>query len=571
MNRRPASDIRIAFHLAWLVLAASMLLWSGRLHSSDGFAMYAVNDSLVRYGRYDIEQLHWMDIQQGTYGRDGLLYSRKGIGTSMAGFPLTVLGFMLPGLGPVQTTLLLSPLLTALGACLLYLAARRAFPHMPRTAAWLATVAWALGSVAWPYTKTFFSEPLVALATIGAFERLLALRSTPHSRRAAFGIGAWVGVGIVARSAHAIVAPFFAIAALLITWPRDIHEAWLANLGFEPYALPTFFQMRYAQIPNMVQLGLHAPLDVAWMPTTQVHLPTLLAALVVAGLAFTTAAATLGRPWRHVAGMGVLVILATWGLLWQAHVAQSPTYAAIADIIEQMPASRLRIWQDGPPGTELFLNHYRGRAPILGTNVASQELPALEATRVFEQADEPRALWIVSDGPSRLANALDQVASTRKAFVDEVVFDDLRATFYFDSATWQTTPLDTPLALDGSPLLHLQTVAVTPAPDMGFVGVRLTWRVIAPPGEPVQTFVHLFNEQGEKVAQHDGAAQNGWRSGETWQPGEILTDTHAVRVESLPPGTYTVVVGFYRLRDIAPLTTPDGAGSLTAGTITITP
>ncbi|GAP63167.1 hypothetical protein ARMA_1590 [Ardenticatena maritima] len=222
MKNRATTDGRIALHLAFLVLAATMFLWSGRLHSSDGFAMYAVNDSLVRYGRYDIEQLHWMDIQQGTYGRGGWLYSRKGLGTSMAGFPLTVLGFVLPGLGPVQTSLLLAPLLTALSAALLYLAARRAFPHTPRAAAWLATVAWALGSVAWPYTKTFFSEPLVALATIGAFERLLALRDHPQSRRAAFGIGAWVGLGIVTRSAHAIVAPFFALTALFITWPRDL-------------------------------------------------------------------------------------------------------------------------------------------------------------------------------------------------------------------------------------------------------------------------------------------------------------------------------------------------------------
>ncbi len=742
MNRQPTTEIRLALHLAWLVLAASMLLWSGRLHSSDGFAMYAVDDSLVRYGRYDIEQLHWMDIQQGTYGRDGLLYSRKGIGTSVAGLPLTVLGFVLPGLGPVQTTLLLSPLLTALGALLLYLTARRAFHHMPRRAAWLVTVAWALGSVAWPYTKTFFSEPLVALATIGAFERLLALRTTPHSRRAAFGIGAWVGLGIVARSAHAIVAPFFAIAALLITWPReisprealqrwralpwgvwlsamwpllvslvvvlgynwarfghpfesgyldfetfsanwlvgisgqlispgrgllwyvpwlvllplgiraawrrapygtfvalgtfltyvllygkwymwsggsawgprflvptvpllawlatpiaarrprlfglflvlgigvntvgmlwdfDIHEAWLADLGFEPYALPTFFQVRYAQIPNMVRLGLHAPLDVAWMPTTQVHFPTLLAALTVAGLAFATAVATLTRPWRSIAGGGMLVILATWGLLWQAHVAQSPTYAAVANTIEQMPASRLRIWQDGPPGTERFLNHYRGRAPILGTNVASGELPTLEATRVFDQVEDSRALWIVSDGPSRLANALDQVASTRKAFVDEIVFDDVRATFYFDSTTWQAAQADIPLALDGVPILHLRSIAFTPTPDLGIAGVRLTWQVLHAPGEPVQTFVHIFDAQGEKVAQRDSAAQNGWRSAETWQVGEVITDTLAMRVDSLPPGTYSLVVGFYRLRDISPLTTPDGAGSLTVGTLTITP
>jgi hypothetical protein len=36
--------------------------------------MFATAESLVRRGALDIEQLRWMDLQQGTFGLDGLLY-----------------------------------------------------------------------------------------------------------------------------------------------------------------------------------------------------------------------------------------------------------------------------------------------------------------------------------------------------------------------------------------------------------------------------------------------------------------------------------------------------------------
>jgi len=201
-----------------------MLVWNATFHSSDGLSAYLVTDSLVRYGRFDTEQIRWMSIQQGMFGPDDLLYSNKGIALSILMLPLTWAGLILPGLGPVHTSLLLMPLVTAITGALLYLTSRRAFPNLPRMAAILTTLAWGLGSLAWHYGTTLFSEPLAALTVIGALERLLAFGDAGAGSRqeltGAMGLGFWLGLGILARLPHTIVLPAFGLAFMVLIWRR---------------------------------------------------------------------------------------------------------------------------------------------------------------------------------------------------------------------------------------------------------------------------------------------------------------------------------------------------------------
>jgi hypothetical protein len=222
-NSRP-SDRQIAWGIALALFGLIMLWWNGTFHSSDGLSMYAVADSLARYGRLDTEQIRWLGLQHGILAPDGLLYSNKSLGTSILALPLTWAGLILPGLGPVHTSLVLMPLVTAASGALLYLASRRAFPTLPRVTAVLAALAWGLASPAWPYSKTFFSEPLVALAAIGAMERLLAFRDAEARGRrelvAALGLGFWLGLGVFARLPHIIVLPVFGLAFLVVIWRR---------------------------------------------------------------------------------------------------------------------------------------------------------------------------------------------------------------------------------------------------------------------------------------------------------------------------------------------------------------
>ena len=134
MGTKKRSDRSTAWGVALALFGLTMLFWNGTFHSSDGLSTYAVSDSLARYGRWDTEQVRWLAFQQGVYGPDGILYSKKSLGTSLMALPLTVAGMFLPGLGPVHTSLLLMPLLTAATGALVYLVGRRAFPSLPRRA-----------------------------------------------------------------------------------------------------------------------------------------------------------------------------------------------------------------------------------------------------------------------------------------------------------------------------------------------------------------------------------------------------------------------------------------------------
>ncbi|WP_295317684.1 hypothetical protein, partial [Roseobacter sp.] len=104
----------IALFLFLFLFSVYLLTYTPRINSSDGLAMFATAESLVRRAALDIEQIRWMDLQQGTYGLDGLLYSRKGIGVPIGLLPLTLLGLVIPWFGPVSTSLLFNAIVTAL-------------------------------------------------------------------------------------------------------------------------------------------------------------------------------------------------------------------------------------------------------------------------------------------------------------------------------------------------------------------------------------------------------------------------------------------------------------------------
>ncbi len=81
-------DGPLALCLFAFLLGIYLLTFSGIYHSSDEMAMLTATDSLARRGAWDIDLLRWMGEQQGSFGPDGHLYSRKGLGTTLAALPL---------------------------------------------------------------------------------------------------------------------------------------------------------------------------------------------------------------------------------------------------------------------------------------------------------------------------------------------------------------------------------------------------------------------------------------------------------------------------------------------------
>jgi hypothetical protein len=203
--------------------------------------MFSTAESLARRGEFDIEQIRWMDLQQGTYGLDGLLYSRKGIGLPIALLPLTWLGLIAPWFGPVSVSLLFNPIITALTAVLLLGYLTRLGYN--RRVGLIAALTFGLATLAWPYAKSLFSDPFSGLLLLAAAYALLRFKQTfsQHLNSGSFFFSLcypllaslWLGWNVATRYAEVIFLPIFGFLLLYYLGAAEksrITRAWLFSL-----------------------------------------------------------------------------------------------------------------------------------------------------------------------------------------------------------------------------------------------------------------------------------------------------------------------------------------------------
>ncbi len=203
--------------IAWVVfgflLACYLLTYTGIIQSSDGLAMFATTESIARRGEADMNQLLWMGAQQGNIGPDGNLYGRKGLGMTVLALPLVWGALLWNRLGLVHTALLLNPILTALTGALIYRAGIRL--GWRRATATAAAIGFGLATMAWPYTQTFFSDPVSAFGLFGAFYGLLAFSQTGRKHYLVGGATAW-GIAYLARTVNLATLPIFLVGLWVV-------------------------------------------------------------------------------------------------------------------------------------------------------------------------------------------------------------------------------------------------------------------------------------------------------------------------------------------------------------------
>jgi hypothetical protein len=79
-------------------------------------------------------------------------------------------------------------------------------------------------------------------------------------------------------------------------------------------------------------------------------------------------------------------------------------------------------------------------------------------------------------------------------------------------------------------------------------GLRLTlwWQALQAPQADYTVFVHLFDPATEAVVvQSDAPPRGGMFPTSWWGAGEVVSDTVALSLESVPRGTYRLAVGLY--------------------------
>jgi len=313
MSTMPEHTRRVVLALFLFLLSLYLLNFSGWPHSSDGIAMLATAESVVRRADLDMNAYLWMGLQQGSLGPDGELYSRKAMGQVLASLPLAWLGLHSNALGLVQAAMILSPLIAALTACCLYVASLH-LGCRPATALVVALL-YGLATPALPYSKYFFSDPLAGLSLSGALVALLLYR---HRRTGGYAAacGACLGLACLARTTSLAVVPIFAVA---LYWPRQaVHpRALWAILGraremlsrrssVVAFATPVALSLALVALFNYLRFG--DPLTTGYLPQESFsgNWPAGIAALLVSP----------GRGLFLYAPL-FLVAVAAWPTMWR--------------------------------------------------------------------------------------------------------------------------------------------------------------------------------------------------------------------------------------------------------------
>ncbi len=205
-------DRSTAFLIFGFLLACYMLTFTGVIDSSDGLSTFATTDSLVRRGAFDSNQLLWMGNQQGNIGPDGNLYTRKGLGMVLLAAPLVWLAKVWSSIGLVHAAMLLNPLLTAWTGAMLFRTGRRL--GWSRALSIAAALIFGLFTMAWPYTQTFFSDPVSGWGLFAAAYGLVAYAQSGR-KLYLFGAGVAWGIAYLARTIKLMTLPIYVVGLWL--------------------------------------------------------------------------------------------------------------------------------------------------------------------------------------------------------------------------------------------------------------------------------------------------------------------------------------------------------------------
>lgn len=268
----PEVDTRLRLFLFCFLLGIYLLVYVPYLDSIDGDAILAVSTSLVRHGSFDIGVIGAQDslllfdkARMGSFGLDGMLYSKKGITPSLALLPLVALSELLPWLDTRATAMLFNPLVTAGTAIVLYSLVRR-LGYRPRTALVIALI-YGVASLPINYVKTLYGEPLAALLLLVSVDAVMRHRIEVKRTRHALPLGLvlsglclglLVGVNMIYGVAIAVIGLFILILSLRRddAAPRPYREVLpLILIRLLAFGIPVLISLALIGLYNWARFG----------------------------------------------------------------------------------------------------------------------------------------------------------------------------------------------------------------------------------------------------------------------------------------------------------------------------
>jgi hypothetical protein len=232
----PVEGSRLPWLLGLVVFIAGLLVTPGYFHSVDEVAMFVAAHNLIEEGEAHTNQMAFSlwAIRPGEevvkLNQAGDVYTKKSPLVVIMMVPLLLLGKLLPFAGHVRLVLLLGAVFTTATAVLLYHLARE-LGYGRRTAT-AGLFLFAFGTMALPYARTAWGEPVIAFGLLlagWAAVRSVRDRERPAgaapsvSLRLAFWSGVGLALAIGSNPVYVLLAPLFALFVCyrpVAAWPQ---------------------------------------------------------------------------------------------------------------------------------------------------------------------------------------------------------------------------------------------------------------------------------------------------------------------------------------------------------------
>jgi len=348
---------------------------------------------------------------------------------------------------------------------------------------------------------------------------------------------------------------------------------WLAGVGL---ALRRRDAVRPLVLPSMVILLALA----AVLLGSQAHMFAaryLIVASPFLALGTAWSVVSCGRSSLRLGVVAVLVAVCTGFPSLATYVYEKPY--EVGEAFD--PEADYRFLKDRVSGSDIvFYNvlslggHYeRFRSPddapwsyVLRWDPVTEPLEYAVRTRVLPAASVFRRLWFVlykgTVGPNLALKEwldLNLYPASGQWREDILYLQYLPSTGSLVSSSLQ-------VAFGGSIVLKQATYTASSHAD-GPVTVELQWAAGEEISQSYKIFVHLYDEAGQLVAQHDAVPVNELRPTQTWRPSEVIVDRHGLWVPPRTSGVLRLVVGIYDPETGARLRVPGGADHVQAGLV----
>jgi hypothetical protein len=494
-------------------------------------------------------------------------FSDLRIGQSLAAIPLYLLGKAVNGDTRFFVSLL-NPIVTALTVSVVYLfAGVLGYSQAVRI---FVALSFAIGSLAWPYSKTFFREPLAALSLLVTALAACLYRSS-HRGRWILGAGGAYVLALITRWDSVIAAPLF---LAYVIWPSRLAIVASCRRVARPLLVGALVFVAGALYASGV-LG-EATVTIA-RSASLISDGTALRAITVSG--------SRGIVWY----MPVMFLsLLAWPAFWRRSRDESLLFGAL--IVERILVVAANPFWDGgvcwgprflvpivpfltlPAGLLLDTQtHRRLKVAVATTVLAVSVLVQIvgvsfhydrfhETVVVPGQVSSHELLWnpryspIVVQGQWLLqGKSLDLLVPLEQAFPGQILISpaDLPATLHPVGLTYGGM-----ITLLG---YELDRERIEPG---GRLRLTLYWKAVAAPGRNYLAFIHLVDSDGRIVGQTQAPPAGGDQPTRDWQPGQIRRYVHSVVVadDVRWPGRLGVRIGFFRPATMQQLGAEDEIG-----------